>query len=82
MTRSKLKEKLDRFKIPDSDYSLSGSCTFDCLGIEKNGEIWEVYDSKKGNKKKIGMFFCEFEANDYLFYLLMKRRYDIKKRWW
>ena len=36
---------------------------------------------KKAIKKDV-VFFSEFDAIGFLFYLIMKRYYDIKKRWW
>ncbi|MDR2156836.1 MAG: hypothetical protein LBO81_03535 [Clostridiales Family XIII bacterium] len=83
MTPGKLKEKLGRFKIPESEYSLSGKQPRHCLCLEQSEVGWAVFRcTDAGDAKNLGTFFHEYDANDYLFYLLMKKHYDIEKRWW
>lgn len=93
----RLIQMLRYFKIPESEYSFSGEQKDPCLGVEKKksvweeydrltGEkkenVWEVYDIHNGDKKIRGIFFNEYDAYDFLFYLVMKKHVNIKKRWW
>jgi len=83
MNKEKLMEKLKWFKIPDSEYSLSEPYSHDSLYLEKLDMCWNVYKCYgDGRKENLGTFSSEYDAIDYLFYLLMKKHYDIKKRWW
>lgn len=45
-------------------------------------DVWEVYYSDGIKKLSHGIFFQEYEAYDFLFYLVMKKHVDINKRWW
>lgn len=76
-------QKLQSFKIPESEYMFFGELPNHCLYIEKKEEnVWEVYDSSNGEKTVKGIFFKERAAYDFLFYLIMKKHVNIKKRWW
>ena len=93
----RLMQSLHYFKVPESEYSFFGEQRDACLGVEKKESVWEEYDRLTGKKKehvwevyechngekKIrGIFFYEYDAYDFLFYLLMKKHVNIKKRWW
>ena len=83
MNQEKLISKLKRFKIPDSEYSLWEPHSHDSLYLEKADMCWNVYKCfGDGRRKNLGEFYSESDAMSYLFYLLMKNHYDIKKRWW
>jgi len=53
--------------------------------FEQNGgktKVWEVYYSDGIKKLNHGIFFGREDAYDFLFYLVMKKYVNIKKRWW
>ena len=55
----------------------------DCF--KKSGgmaDAWEVNYSNGKEKVNYGVFFQENDAYDFLFYLIMKKYVNIKKRWW
>ena len=77
-----LQKMLNYFKIPKSEYSFSGGMADNCMCVEKKDDTWESYYSSSGERIVRGIFFREYAAYDFLFYLVMKKHVSIKKRWW
>ena len=77
-----LLRKLKHFKIPESEYCFDGEIKDNCLGVEEKENIWEVYKNSNGKKTVIGIFYNENAAYNFLFFLVMKKHVNIKKRWW
>ena len=45
-------------------------------------DVWEVNYSDENRQRKCGVFFEKNYAYDFIYYLIMKKYVNIKKRWW
>lgn len=75
-------KKLEYQKIPKTAYSFDGGRPVDCMCISKNEDTWEVYYSTENEKITYGVFYDEYEAYWFFYYLIMKKQNkNIKKLW-
>lgn len=74
--------KLKHLGIPESEYSFNGEKEYDYLYVEEREDTWEVISCDNVEKTVRGTFYKEWDAYDFMFYLVMKKHVDIRKRWW
>ncbi len=72
MTKNDLKIKLENKGFPTGSFSLEGGLPNESYCLNKNGKIWEVYYSERGNKSGLKEFKDESEACLYMYNLLNK----------
>lgn len=67
MKKHELEKKLKERNINPYFYCLDGGLPNEAYTLGKNGDLWEVYYSERGNKSKLKTFLTEDEACDYLY---------------
>ncbi len=80
--RLKLQQKLKYFKIPDSEYSFDDEGRDNYVCVKNDGAVWSVCEIHNGAQSIRGVFYSEYSAYDFLFYLVMKKYVSIERRWW
>lgn len=76
MTKEVMSRKLKWYKIPESEYSLNGVKQNDYIYIEQTHDAWSICHIKGEKKSVLGTLYCEEDANNYLYYLVMKRHLE------
>lgn len=67
MKKHELEKKLKERNINPYIYCLDGGLPNEAHTLGKNGDLWEVYYSERGNKSQLKTFLTEDEACDYLY---------------
>ena len=72
MTKNELKQNLIRENIPSDVYSLEGGLPNEVYCLGKNGDVWEVYYSERGQKTSLEVFQTENAACSFFHDWLIK----------
>ena len=68
MTILELEKSLQKIKVPNNCYSImKGGLPNEMLCLTKEGEIWSVYYSERGNRTRLTAFKSESEACIYFY---------------
>lgn len=73
---------LKHYRVPENEYSFDGKTNTNQIYIQKNHKRWEVHSVQEQNDVIRGVFFCDLDAIDFLYYLVMKEHVKVKKCWW
>ena len=73
---------LKHYKIPANEYSFEGKTNDSQIYIHKNENKWEVHSVQNQTDVIRGVFFNNFDAIDFMYYLVMKKYITPKKCWW
>jgi len=72
MNSTELRKRLILESVPMEYYSLDEEFPYDAICLHKNGIIWEVYYSDRGNKNEMKIFLIENNACNYFYKYLIK----------
>lgn len=72
MTKTELKQNLVRENIPADIYSLEGGLANEVYCLGKNGDVWEVYYSERGQKTSLEFFQTEDVACEFFYNWLVR----------
>lgn len=65
MNRMKLKNILEKVRVPENLYSLYGGLPNESYCLDKQDDKWEVYYSERGSKTDLEIFDTEDVACQY-----------------
>lgn len=80
--QERLKNLLRHYKVPEQEYSFDGAKSGDCVFAKKCENMWYVCEARNGEIITRGMFYREYPAYDFVYYLVMKNHHSLKMRWW